>query len=254
MYKWYKKHDENNTDNLVAINYDWNKINKKMNNLEPFIKKNITYIGKLYENVYIILDDNKSNRKWLYIVIPTEKIYNSKPIIFADHYTFCIEATDTKNPIHFHSTTYFTEHDLFTAHVRDYFPDNIKNFPKIDYPDKPITKQIHQQNKPMIIDIMRKPWIQNIVSGGGKKTKLKQSNREIISDNFVRACTLIKMKHLNAFGLRKNNKIHWSCNIIPQGRQYDSVLKPAFYFELAENASEKEFQDKLSILILDTLS
>jgi len=43
MYKWYKK-QESQTDDLVVISYDWMKVSKKMEHLEPFIKKNITHV------------------------------------------------------------------------------------------------------------------------------------------------------------------------------------------------------------------
>lgn len=254
MYKWYKK-QESQTDDLVVISYDWMKVSKKMEYLEPFIKKNITHIQSFCENSYIVLDDNKSHRKWLYIVTPVEKMYEHRRITMADHYTFCLEPTDTKNPVHFHSTTYVTEPALFYAHVRDYFPEKISSFPKQGYDGvTPIVKPMHQKAKPLLIDVMRAPWTVGMIVGGGRKgRKNAVPPREVISPSFVSACTRIRMKHLNAFGFRKGGRIHWSCNIILQGRQYDSVLKPAFYFVLPEQASEKEFQDTLTNLILETL-
>jgi len=260
MYKWYQKHqDKYISDDLVGIIYNSQKVSSKLN-LEPFIKPNISYIGKppdiqdstkYSEGVYMVMDDNLSKREWMFIVTPLIK----DNILFADHFTFCNDTTDKKNGVHFHSTTY-----LFTVkddkkyykydHMKDYFPVNIPDMPMNGIENVPIIiKDYHKRDKPMLLNVIRKPWKRvSTPTGGANKSHMVYAARPIISERFSDLWIQLQYKQMVAFGMRGlNNDITWSVTLI-HGRIRNGQLYTAYHFKTT-NLDETQFQNTLAELI-----
>ena len=123
MYDWYyKMRHVRPSEELKAIIYTAQKVSKG-EVVEPFIKPNITYIGRISQHDipiceryphggYLVMDDNavvgvnKSLKKWLFVVTPKNRVCGSSEHVFADHFTFCEDISDKRTPVHYHSTKY----------------------------------------------------------------------------------------------------------------------------------------------------
>jgi len=223
---------------------------------------------KLFPNgLYTIIDDNASNKQWLYFVFPLIKKCENKEIIFADHFTFCIDKTDKNNPCHFHSTFYYCTMNLkilnyVYQHIKDYFPDEL-DIPKKGNVDNIIVKETHTGYKPVLLDLIRKPWNQNkplyVDDGGGKnktrKYNIKPKARPIISVDFSYIWKEHEFKSMQAFGLKNvaTNKIQWSVSLFRKERERVNQVYTAYNFEtdIKKNSNEIEldFQNTLAELM-----
>ena len=116
--------------------------------------------------MFLVYDDNTSNKQWLYFVKPCEtKCINSNDISFlaANHFTFCYDKSDKNKKCHFHSTEYdckvMNSIPVYRAmHRRDFMPDVLN---LLDDYNSIFTK--HTDDKPYLIKLIEYPWHQEVI-------------------------------------------------------------------------------------------
>jgi hypothetical protein len=234
MYKWYTKQGKirnTNHEIVYAIIYDAKKPAKKLvGKVEPFIKRNIIYVGEsplqdksLYPNdLYLVYDDNASGKQWLYFVYPTTK----NAITFGNHLSFCYDKTDKNKPCHFHSTTYDCQgpNDFTYRNVKDYFPDKLQ----LPNDDRNIIKHpFHTQQRTFILDLMKCPWMP---IKGGATLKKGQTHRPILNTGFCEIWEEHKIKSMSAIGFRHGEDITFSISIY-KGRTANNRVYDAYIFQ-----------------------
>lgn len=256
MYKWYTKqhkiYDEM-SDDIKAIIYESKRpIKKESTKLEPFIKKNIIWVGlsplqddSLFPNkLYLAYDDNKNKKQNLYFVFPKEKrVSDTTNFLAADHFTFLMDTSDKIKPCHFHTTRYMYDTGMFfTGHVKDFMPD------KLNFPDNiPDIFKKHQNEKPFLLELISFPWKQ-LRQGGSRKQNKSAETARYISDNeaFCNKWQEERVKKAVVFGIKRNDKICWTATIYKMGRMREAYGYAAMYFETPilpqESDYEKEFQ------------
>jgi len=283
MYKWYLKqaksdHNNNNNaanfdaDTIIPIIYSSQKVNKKNNTiLEPFIKQHIVKVSKapiqnsqLFPNgLFVVFDDNSSKKEWLYFVYPIiKKCETTKEILFADHFTFCIDSSDKLKPCHFHSTTYncsqIVDYTNYTyQHEKDYLSNEI-DIPRTGNVDTIINNIFHRGYKSVLLDIIRYPW--NKINknntnpktkndGGSKTTKNRVAavSRPILSSHFTHVWNTCKFKSMVAFGIKNkpNTTYTWSVSFLRKEREKKGQVYTSYNFETA-TADETIFQNTLA--------
>lgn len=238
MYKWYTKqhmiHDS--SDEVLVIMYDSKKPSKKdAHMLEPFVKRNIKYVGKapvqdkrLYPNgVFLVYDDNASKKKWLYFVYPTRENNN----ILANHFTFCHDISDKRKPCHFHSTLYTTvvsvEGTRFRQdHEKDFMSDTLQ-FPE----DEGAIFVKHPESKPFLLKTIQHPWKSEQVGGGRKPSQIQTPAHHIRNGEFCRQWSEYGVKALMCFGIRVGNTYVWNMHFEEKGRRPAATLRPAVRIE-----------------------
>lgn len=246
MYKWYTKQGkirDSLYEIIYPVIYDAKRPNKKnQTQVEPFIKRNIIYVGEsplqdytLFPNgLYLLYDDNGDTKKWLYFVYPTQKECSAgKTVMFADHLSFCQDKSDKKNPCHFHSTTYdcAADNDYTFRHVKDYFSDQLNEIN--DSSTDIIKHPFHRQKRSCILSIMQLPWHQ-IQVGSGNKKKRKESkpkHRPISNEKFCTFWNENRIKHTCMIGIRNNDIIIFSIAIYKKGRTNNNELYTSFVFQ-----------------------
>jgi hypothetical protein len=269
MQKWnfapnpvYTKQDVINeeTKDIIAIVYESKK--NTQNKLEPFIKSNIKYVGispvqdkeTIKEDIFLVYDDNSSNKQWLYFVFPTlvKCLPGTQSFLSANHFTFCYDKSDKKKPCHFHSTYYLCvdklyEIDYTSYHVKDFIPDSLL-LPN-DY-NKIFTK--HSKVKDFLIRLIEHPW--RLQDAGGKHTS-QATKRNTTKPSMIRNpefCTLWqskKFKGMTAFGIKKGTSYHWTIEFKHQGRYKPGVVYKAFaIITNANDDHETVLMQKLVIL------
>jgi hypothetical protein len=265
MYNWYTKQGKIRDplyEIVYSVIYDAKKPSKKDNNLEPFIKRNIVYVGEspvqdntiFPNNLYLAYDDNKTNQKWLYFIHPLHIICDNNDTILSDHLTFVLDPTDKEKSCHFHTTKYFcvsgfTKWEYTTKHTKDYIPDKI-SFTNNDFS---LLFQRNSDIKNIIVNIMKHPW--NIKVGGtNNKIKLKPKEkvkaRNITNKLFCKIFEEYKIKNITAFGFKKNNEIIFSIKIMTSGRISNKNLYPATIFKTKSlDHYEAEMQEYLANVI-----
>lgn len=254
MYKWYTKKGKVRDplhEIVYAIVYDAKKPKQKdVGKLEPFIKRNITYVGEspllnenlFPNNLYLVYDDNKSEKQWLYFVSPRIK----EGITLPDHFTFCYDKSDVKNPCHFHSTTYdinTIENDTSFRHVKDYFPDKLETYDNI------IKNPLHRSKRDFIIQLMDYP---RKVSGGTKKrNKQSEAARNITNQRFCHMWFDNKIKSMTAFGICQNDKIYFTVKVTTNERLINNrIFTPYSFVCNVGDDYEGKLQDHMSNLSL----
>lgn len=261
MYKWYTKQGKMRDslhEIVYAIIYDSKKPSKKdVGKVEPFIKRNIIYVGEsplqndeFYpDGLYLVYDDNSNRKQWLYFVNPT----NKEGTTFANHMSFCFDKSDKNKACHFHSTKYDCNgiDDYTYRHVKDYFSD------KLELPgdEVDILKQpFHRQQRTFILDLMKLPWLQ--VNGGGKRVVTNQKSkhekhRPIKCTAFCDFWHNNSVKNMTAIGIRHNNTITFSISVFVKGRTVNNRLYKSFVFTCkAEDDYEQLLQEFMSSHIL----
>jgi hypothetical protein len=226
------------SETVYTVVYDSKKPNpKNLSSLEPFIKRNIIYVGESpvqdttkYPNGLYLVYDGCDKKKWLYFVHPTEKLCGKQIVILADHLSFCYDKSDTKNACHFHSTVYecTTDETFGQKHIKDFFPDTLI-LP--DQEDTIITNPEHIEKRHVILDIIK----YHAKSGGGRKKKQNKPKttpekaRPVTNVDFCRWWDTNAIKNMTAFGFRNGNKITFTIKLI-QGRMYNNRTYKAFSF------------------------
>lgn len=249
MYKWYSKlYDKTDRNQeIYSYVYESKKPSKKdESKVEPFITRNIVVLEKLnyFTNGLYTLIDLNSPIKWLFFVHPEDK----NNILYADHFSFCYEIGDSKKPVHFHSTIYIPiiEGDQishFTGHRKDYFEDNI-DISKTGDVVHIIKNPVHKQYKELLLGLIRRPWTDGKIVGGGKRKINREKAREKISDDFCYKWTENKIQNMWAFGIQNRNNIDWSIRI-KTGREKIGQMYVAYHFTTSTE-DEKLFQNKLA--------
>ena len=237
MYAWYTKQhmisDDKDPPEILAIVYESKKPSKKSESvLEPFIKRNIIHVGlspvqddNLFpKKVFLVYDDNNSDKKWLYFVTPRVR----PNFIAADHFTFCHDKSDKKNACHFHSTQYaetFIENKVryYTTHIKDFMPD------KLDLPEE-INNVFtnHETSKPFLVKTIKYPWSQQV--GGVANKPTKTLSRPIRNHAFCQFWVANRFTGMTAFGIKKGKTYHWTVCFKEKGRFIPSKMYDAFYF------------------------
>lgn len=260
MYSWYNKYRDYPTEDLQCIVYHAQRPRGKGKaklELEKFIRPNITFVGLCpvqydeYENgLYTVLDDNKSNKKWMFFVYPSVK----DGILFADHHSFCFDSSDKKHPVHYHTTVYKKErientqmHEYTNRKYDDYMPANI-NIPRTGDVADILNKTPY---KDVVLNLIREPWWDTQSTGGAKKTEPRKEyvpNRPIISPNFDALWTTHEYKSMFAFGFKKGRSIHWTVSFHRKGRRPRGRVEVAYAFSLPLNHDEAVFQNTLASL------
>jgi hypothetical protein len=258
MYKWYTKQGKVKDplyEIVYSVIYDAKKPSKKdLSKVEPFIKRNIIYVGEspvqdaniFPNNLYIAYDDNLSDKKWLYFIHPKHDICEGNDTLFADHLSFVIDSTDKIKPCHFHTTKYycvsgFTKWEYKTDHVKDHIPD------KLNLNDD--FTELFKKNsglKNLIENIMKFPWQNN--NGGTRrrnKTINSQTARNIMNQTFCSLWEEKKIQNITVFGFRLKDEIIFSVKIITKGKLLNSRLYPAIIFK-TKVFNEEEFQEYLA--------
>ena len=256
MYSWYCKHTDNPVANLDCIIYHAQRPKKKRNELEKFIKPNITYVGRCpvqddvyYPNgLYTVIDDNKSQRKWLFYVYPI----NKDGIVFADHHSFCIDKSDKKRPVHFHTTEYSIKRERVSNEI-SYRDDKINDY-FVDEMDMPRTGPFEgfldgNPQKDTVLKLLREPWRRR--SGGAKQKNTGKEyvpNRPIISPAFNVLWETYAFKSMFAFGVSSSTHTRWSVSFHRKGRRPPGRLQYAYTFELPRGHDEATFQNTLAAI------
>jgi hypothetical protein len=247
MRAWYIKHSKymdeaERRSPLFSIIYESKKAKKnnkkKIYQVEPFVKNDIQYASlspvqnnALFQTpLYILADNETSDKQWLYLVFPTHKTcINGSKALFADHFTFCIDASDQKKPCHFHSTFYACDNpagdSMYTSICNnDYMPDKLL-LPR----DEPSIFKKHAYAKDTLLEFIKHPWNQQQIGGGasGKRKKAVHTYRPITDapfhGTFCDKWTSMRVKGLRAFGVMVAGGggraiIHWSVLVL-KGRQ-----------------------------------
>ena len=238
MYKWYTKQGQIKDplyEIIYSVVYDAKKVAKNdRGNLEPFIKRNIIYVGEspvqdsLFPNgLYLAYDDNISQNKWLYFIYPT---HANCDVIFADHMTFVYDKSDKKKPCHFHNTVYkyinvLGKWNYIFNHVKDYIPDKLN----LVTDENTIFKN-HANIKHVLMNIINYPA--KVTGGSGnKKTKQKMIARPIQNNLFCSLWDEYKIKNITAFGFKLNDEIVFSVKIITKGKIVNSRLYNTVIFK-----------------------
>jgi hypothetical protein len=258
MYNWYTKQGKIKDplyEIVYSVIYDAKKPSKKDNNLEPFIKRNIVYVGEspvqdniiFPNNLYLAYDDNKTNQKWLYFIYPT---INTCGIVLGNHLTFVIDKSDKKNPCHFHNTRYLCDYfinkwEYTTKYTKDYIPDKLNL--SIDF------TTLFKNNSGMkntLLNIIKYPWDIK-VGGTNKKPKPEKIKaRNITNKSFCKIFEEYKIKNITAFGFKKDNEIIFSIKIITNGRISNKIGYPATIFKTKSlDHYEGEMQEYLANVI-----
>lgn len=257
MYSWYIKHQDDPVTDIECIIYHAQRPRgKNKDDLEKFIRPNIKYIGKcpvqskLYKNgLYTVFDDNKSGKKWLFFVFPT----NKDGIVFADHHSFCMDNSDKKTPVHFHITTYSTTKDELVrgtkyedSKERHYMPSEI-TMPRSGDVEGMLNNRL---DKETIFDVMRMPW--TTPSGGAKHNKRTQKeytpNRDIICKEFDDLWETYGFKSMFAFGIRNGSQTVWNVSFHRKGRRPQGRRQVAYVFNLPRGTDEATFQQTVASL------
>jgi len=274
MYTWYNKQNiiNDNDDgnrNIYAFVYESKSPSKKdKGTVESFITANMMCVGKMpiyldeYPNgLYIVTEKNKetSRSKWLFFVYPEKKMCfdKEKEIILADHFTFCLDSSDKKNSVHFHTTTYICykdankEETFASSRIKDYFPDKIKiNKETKKEENGNILKKHNGKIKDIIMDLMIYPWTST--AGGARKRRGRKSidklnHRTILSPTFNNLWDRCKFKGMIAIGIRNESdgKITWNVMFIRKERERVGQVYPAYVFT-TDTADETVFQNTLA--------
>jgi hypothetical protein len=261
MYNWYTKQGKIRDplyEIVYSVIYDAKKPSKKDNNLEPFIKRNIVYVGEspvqdniiFPNNLYLAYDDNRTNQKWLYFIYPTINACGSNDIIFANHLTFVEDPTDKKNPCHFHNTRYLCDYFInkwryTTDHIKDYIPNKL-SFSNFDF------TTLFKNNSGMknaLLNIIKYPWKKDIKVGGtNKKNKVEKIKaRNITNKLFCEMFEEYNIKNITAFGFKQDNEIIFSIKVIKKGKLVNGVIYPAMIFKTKSlDDYEAEMQEYLA--------
>lgn len=249
MRAWYLKNtkyvDETKNVPVYGFLYESKKPSKSNNaKVEPFVAKNMKLVGlspiqnkELFpNNLYTLMDEEDSKKKWLFFVFPTVKecANTQAKELFGDHFTFCIDPSDKKKPCHFHSTQYTCIKALGGAvkytsdHINDFMPD------KLSLPTQEVAIfNKHIEIKDILLNIIKYPWIYDrppqTTMGGAKNSKIvsRPITGEPFHREFCNNWTIWGIKRLYAIGVRKGNVIHWSISIfkgrLKRGRLYRSL-------------------------------
>ena len=263
MYSWYNKHKDSPIESIQCIVYHAQRPRGKGNTkteLEKFIRPNITYVGRCpvqdsnYKHgLYTVLDDNKSQKKWMFFVYPTEK----EGVIFADHHSFCFDASDKSHPVHYHTTVYKKEMientDKFEYTDRkynDYMPADTK-MSRTEPVENILTKTPY---KDIVLRLIREPW-RNTEGGTRRTSALSRKeyvpNRPIISPTFNALWEEHDFKSMFAFGVAQGVNIHWSVSFHRKGRRPPGSVQTAYYFTLSNDHDESVFQSTLASLAVN---
>jgi hypothetical protein len=271
FYQWYRKtltycepsaHGENTQ--IYANVYESARPKKKdVGKVEPFLRPNIRYIGKaptqdaslFPHGLFLLMEDEPKSKKWVFAVFPT-LVETTK---VANHFTWCFDKADIRNPCHFHSTFYnYTRVGMLNEwteiHKPDHFPAKVA-LPREGTDTDIIRQRIHVPYKHALLDVMRWPWIhhEREPMAGGAKTRSRTSShlqaRPISSPAFVELWDTHKLLRLFAFGIRRGNVITWSVALSRPGRRSPNRIEAAFVFDMAANATEAAFQQHLAELM-----
>ena len=157
--------------------------------------------------------------------------------------TFCYDKSDKKKPCHFHSTEYYcikrkTAIEYNYNHHKDFFPDKLDSFDNI------ITNPSNQDLRDFILQIMKHPQ----KAGGKTKTRNPKTQiaRPITNQAFCDLWHEYKIKSIIAFGIVKDNKIHFTIKIVGPGRIVNNRRYTALYFVCDKDDNERMLQDFLS--------
>ena len=265
MYNWYSKQGkirDSLYETVYAVIYDSKRPSKKdINNVEPFIKRNIIYVGEsplenkyLYPNgLFVVYDDNSSNKQWLYFVYPvTKDCGQNNSITFANHMSFCYDKSDTNKSCHFHSTVYDCQgvDDYTYRHIKDYFANKLQ----LPNDEESILKHpYHRSQRNFIIEIMKLPWKQIHGSGKNKTAKrARQIHHAIRNTAFCKFWNSNKVKNMTAIGLRDGDIITFSISVFVQGRTSNNRLYKSFVFSCKiSDDYERLLQEFMSSQTLD---
>lgn len=249
MRSWYIKHakyvEETKNIPIYAIIYESKRpSNSKLGKLEPFVKPNMKWVGlspiqdrTLFpEKLYTLMDDAESKRRWMFLVYPHEKrCIDGSTEIFGDHLSFCIDHYDKKNPCHFHSTYYTCNVNAGDTiygdgGVPDYMPRGPASLKKdqnggILLGDKQVFTK-HVAARDFLYEFIGYPWTSTASSGGSGKNKtssIKDVVRPISTDafhgEFCGKWLAKELKGMRAFGIVRNDRVHWSVSVLFKGRR-----------------------------------
>lgn len=263
MYQWYLKHQDRPVDTIHCIMYDSVRSSADNKDLEPFIKRNIIYIGKceiqnveMFPNgLFTVLDDNKKLEMNLHFVFPLYKQCKGKQLPLADHFRFVYNERSVKQKTNFHLTRYVcsemrpNHYEYLTNHKKDNFPD------KLDMPRRGdviglFNKDPIQYYKKALIDLIRYPWTHDM-SGAGRTEPADsqtQPRRPVTSQAFSELWRRAELRRMTAFGFKHaDGTIIWSVSFQRKGRTLQNEAYTAYVFDTATD-DERHFQDRLAQL------
>lgn len=202
----------------------------KMGNIAKFIKQNINMknIRKInfienkhmYPNGLYIVKQDQNN---IFFVFPTLKTNLTEESIICDHYSF--PYVPHKDEIHLHMTMYIPYGtDIEIGQTNHYPRQVIKNgieLPKSGYENNPFNP-MGPLLKNDILDLCRV----GCQHGGARKTRTKSSTRSTgVSIDLERALIKNKIKNINAFGYKHDNKWHFIVDYESKKRETQCCFK-----------------------------
>jgi len=271
MYSYYSKQDMIKIEdgNIIAIVYESQKVKKPKKGeaiLEPFIKRNIKYVGlspvqdkSLFPNgVFLAYDHNLKNDRWLYFVFPTMITCGEKSFLAANHFSFVHDHDHTNKECHFHRTDYNCVYDNIAKNVRysvqhmdDYFPDKLQlNMRTATNDEMKILNRTYTP-KQFVLKLIKHPWLYNTSGGTKKRNPLTQTARQITNMRFCELWDRIKFRSMTAFGIKHQNEYHWSIHFKDRRRWGSDQLYAAFYMTTKVNDDHEE---KLQELLADEIT